>query len=253
MKLLHLTFFCFLMIGFLPLRSALIITYHFNGDGGNDPAEGSVAAAFSGKVTADDYNPTAGGLSVGDTGFSSANGNVYVRSTVTTNNSLPSSGTSAWHTFGLSVSGLAANEVLNLTDVTFGYQATGSTGGTGFFWSFFSDAVGSTYDLSERLANGDQGAPIVETVDLTSSNPVAGNLFTGLTNGTDIEFRVSFGDDGAQENNANSIHRLGIYNSVGQKLQINGEIEISAIPEPAAISLFLTAALALGLMLRRPR
>jgi len=224
--------------------AATIITYDLAGDG-----NGVIAGPFSGIVSAVDYDPRTAVLGQdGDsntiTGFSVQNTNVYMRATGTQTSSLPGSGTEAYHTFGISVSGLGVNEVLDLTSVTFDYEVTGTTTNTGFYISFFSDAVGFD-DLNDRLANENWTSGVVPvTVDLTSTNTIAGSTFTGLTNGSDIQFRIYFGDDGTNEDSTSAIHRIR------QDLVISGDTRV--IPEPQTYALIM-GALACGLLLLRRR
>ena len=223
-----------------------IVSYSLSG---SSAGAGVVQPAFTGLVAADDYDPRTAAIGTdGDSntisGFSIQNDNVYLRATGTLQSSLPGGGTNAWHTFGLSVTGLPANDVLDLTAVKFNYEATGNNSSTAFYFSVFSDAVGFD-DLNDRLANGNFGGSVVPvTVDLTSANAVAGNAFTGLTNGADIEFRIYFGDDGSFDDDTSAIHR------VRQFLTIEGETR--TIPEPATAAVLALGAIALATT-RRPR
>lgn len=234
------------------LRADILLTYDFNGT-----LAGEVAPAFTGKLTAADYDVRADQHDAGVTGLSGANFNVFMRATGTTTDSTIFSGTEAYHTFGLTVNGLAANERLDLTSISFGYQVSGTISQTAFFWSLFSDAVGTAYDLDERLGNAsffvsgsDPSPVVVSSVDLTSSNTVAGSSFTGLSNGTTIQFLIGFGDDGTNDGNADAIHRVGVFGGNGQAIQIEGNI--SVIPEPSTLFLVLTAGVvSLGLLRRR--
>ncbi len=251
--------FSFLIVTFtlvLSVRSqaALIVSYDLDG-----PGTGVVQAGFSGKVTADNYDPRTGSIGKDGagfdentiSGFSTGNDNVYMRTTGTTTSSLPGDGTNAYHTFGLSVSGLGVNEVLNLTNITFDYIGTGSwaSNATAYF-SFFSDAVGFD-DFNDRLGNktlngnGAITTGVAIDIDLTSSNSNAGSAFTGLTNGTDLEFRIYFGDtvSGSEYSVTNVIQR--IY----QDLEINGTLQ--TIPEPSSLLLLLSAVTGLVWLRRR--
>ncbi len=228
------------LLGAAQVNAAIIVSY-----GLSSPGAGAVQSAFSGKVNAENYDPRSDVIEQdgsGNTisGFSNQNDNVYLRASGSLQSSLPGFGTNAYHTFGLSVTGLGAQEVLDLTAVNLTYDVTGTTTGTAFFFSFFSDAVGFD-DLNDRLGNGTWGGSQNDvTINLTSSNAVAGSAFTGLTNGTDIEFRIYFGDDGVNEDNTAAIHR------VRQYLTIEGEPRV--VPEPATGALVL---LSLGAVLLR--
>ncbi len=237
-------FHALLFVLFVMVRTASaapIVTYVFNTNG-----NGTVDPAFAG-ITADVYNTRSSIL--GDdgsnntiTGFSTRKDNAYLRASGTTTSSLPVNGTPAYHIFGLTVGGLEANEVLNLSDISFLYETTGDTDTT-FFISVYGGADGtdfSGYGLSERLGDYTHAAgaerSAVVNVDLTSGNSAAGTDFTSLSNGDGLEFRIYFGNSGGSDvNGTSAIHRIG---GSSQGLIINGDILV--VPEPA------TGILALG-------
>lgn len=235
----------YLAAGHGAAGAAIIATYDFNGDG-----DAALESAFSGVVNALPYDPRSAAIGEDSSsntisGFSTQNDNVYLRTSGTLQNSLPGSGTNAFHTFSLSVSGLGVGEVLDLTSISFTHAVTGTTGSTAFFTSFFSDAVGFD-DLNDRLGNSLLASdPLSESVeiDLTPSNSVASTAFTGLTNGTDVEFRIYFGDDGVNDDSTNSIHRIQ------EPLTISGDIRV--IPEPADIALVFAVGAGLFAAMRR--
>ncbi|GHB91110.1 PEP-CTERM sorting domain-containing protein [Cerasicoccus arenae] len=226
------------------LPASTIVTYKL-ADNGN----GIVAPSFSSVVSAGEYDPRTSALGTdgsGSTisGFSTQSTNTYMRATGTTVSSLPSSGTNAYHTFAISIAGLAVDEVLDLTSVSFRYYATGSTSSTTFTMSFFSDAVG--FADPDRLGTQTLSGSTLDTaqvIDLTSSNSVAGTAFTGLTNGTDIEFSIYFGDTGSNANNTNAINRIG------QDLVISGDVRV--VPEPSTYAMIMAGLMAGSVLLRR--
>ena len=150
-----------------PLCAGTIVSYAFNGNG-----TGVVQPAFTGTVTAGNYDPRSSSIGSGVTGFSINNDNVYMRATGTGTSSLASSGTNAWHTFSLNVTGLGAGEVLDLTGVGFTYTATGTTTDTTFSISFYSDAVGFTDAdvLGDATLSSATTLSSPVAIDLASSN-----------------------------------------------------------------------------------
>lgn len=232
------------------LPAATLVSYGLNG------GVGAVQVPFAGVVSAINYDPRTAAIGTdGDgntiSGFSTQNDNVYMRSTGTTSSSLASGGSNAYHTFGISVIGLGANEVLNLTDVDFNYYGTGSwSTNAAIYFSFYSDEVGLAD--ADRLGNltlaGSSNITALTNanIDLTPTNLAAGTAFTGLANGTDIHFRIYFGDNlsGGAISDTQDIQRIKRF------LTISGDIQTILIPEPASV--FLVLAALSGLILIRP-
>ncbi|NWK55255.1 PEP-CTERM sorting domain-containing protein [Verrucomicrobiaceae bacterium N1E253] len=162
----------------------------------------------------------------------SGNDGVFMRAQNTPTNTSPVG--VFYHSFSMTVQNLGVGEILNLTTLDFKYYASRIDGT--FSLGLYSDAVGYT-GTGDKLTtttniNANEGSTF--SIDLTSTNTVAGTAFTGLTNGDTIDFRFYFADNASSINTDNQIHRL-------DDISINGVV--TAIPEPSSAAL-----LGLGLL-----
>lgn len=143
----------------------------------------------------------------------------------------PSNAGSQWQQFSFTVQNLAVGETLNLTTFNYTYNAIVPLN---FESGVFSNLSGYT-GLSDQLG-GTANTSTAQT--FTPSITLSGANFTGLTNGTVVEFRIYLKDSSSNVNSR--IHELDNISLVGE-----------VVPEPSSLALFGLGAL--GLMLRRHR
>jgi hypothetical protein len=198
--------------------------------GGPAPAEVLVSFDFAGGSTASTdtsaystvsaYDPRSAAVGGDDSAASSVTETAYMRAENTPGGTDPTTN-AFYHSFNFTITGLAAGESFDLSSLTFDYFATNISGA--FLLGVYSDAVGYT-GTAAKLATTNISTNTGDsfTVNLTPANPVAGNAFTGLTNGRTIEFRFVFGDNSTSNN---SIHRL-------DNITLNGTVDDGSEPDP---------------------
>ncbi len=208
-------------------HAATLASYNFDG-------ASTASTDTDASTTASDYDPRSAFMAnTGRSGISSSSENAFMRSEEAPFSSNIGTNTNTYHSFTLTVDGLAPNEVLNITSLSYSYGPnTGASNSAGQLISaLYASPVGFV-DADDRIARtalsgseNNSGAFVI--IDLTSTNTVAGESFTGLTNGEVVEFRFLFGDNFT----GGAIHRV-------DNIILSGEVEQPAIPEPASLALF---------------
>lgn len=218
-------------------HAAVLVSFDFTGGStaSSDSSIYSTTSAYDARdaeiTAADDPGTTYDD----DSDISSSSENAFMRAENTPNSSSPT-GSVFYHEFSMTVANLGAGETLNLTSFDFDYFATNIFGQ--FFTGVYSDAVGYTGTgdkLGTTNITGNAGNSF--SLDLTSSNTVAGSAFTGLTNGETIEFRIFFGDSSTAQSR---IHRV-------DNIVVNGTV----VPEPGSYALLAGLSGLMFVMLRR--
>ena len=169
-------------------------------------------------------------------GLSTGNNNYFVRSNDGTINSTNPTTSDAFTSFTVDVSGLAAGEVLNITNVSWDHSATGNATSS-LFSRLFTDVTGLT-GTGDSIANQD-----AFTNNVGGSPNAALGVFAelqALNNGDSIEFRLYYGDNSS---NSSVIHRI-------DNFTLDGTVTTVAIPEPSTA---LLGSLALLGVFRRRR
>lgn len=140
-------------------------------------------------------------------------------------------GQTNYYSFVLTVQNLGIGETLNLTSMGGDYALVGKQSNSRgyYFMGMYSDAVGAgdySGGTDERIGVVNERTRVdyaqAFDFDLTADNSVADDVFTGLINGEQVEFRFYLGNqitDGAE-------HRL-------DNIVLNGTV----IPEPATLGL----------------
>lgn len=227
---------CLLVPG-LPAHAVVLASYDFTS--GPEDTSGSLL------VTADDYDPRSAAVGGDDSATSTGTGTAFMRAENTPDTTNPD-GHNFYHSFTLTVDGLGAGQTLDLTSLTYDYFITSPSNGSAslnYFTGIYSPTTGIA-DLSGKLGGYSfigltqtaDSDVVNDVVDLTSANGVAGSAFTGLGNGSSVEFRIYFGDTSSSNGR---IHRI-------DNLEVNGTV----VPEPGAT---LLGAFGLTLLLRRRR
>ena len=175
-------------------------------------------------TTVGDWTPSlrdTDGDMIGDNevgGLSGGSDNFFVRSNDGTPNSTNPTTSEAFSSFTVVVSGLAANEVLNLTDVSYDHFGTGIDAGDQFFSRLYTDLTG--------LSGTDDGIANMPAFDNNAGGTVSESLSSfsalqGLANGDSVTFFLYYGDD---QNANGDIHRI-------DNFVLEGTVG-TAIPEP---------------------
>jgi hypothetical protein len=166
-----------------------------------------------------------------DSAVSSFSNTAFMRAEKTPAGTSPV-GNELYHQFSLTIQNLAVGETLDITSLELDYFAENIF--QSFFLGPYSDAVGYT-GTGDKLATANIATDAGDrfTIDLTSSNAIAGNNFTGLSNGTSVEFRFTFADNSVGNTR---VHRL-------DNIVVNGTV--NSIPEPSSLALLAPALLLL--------
>ncbi|MDF3056725.1 MAG: hypothetical protein K0R17_940 [Rariglobus sp.] len=219
--------------------AATVVSYLDNAFGAGDITNNSDSLAFS------SANPgvTATGLTKSitsdtDAAFSTSTGTFFAKATA-----VPTSGSSVWVTFTVSV---ASGYTLDLTSLTFNFGGSNSgassttyTANSAVYYSLnnFATAgtlVGSTTNSPITLAASNV-INLGYNVDLDLSS------IAGLSSGETISFRVAFTDNSSSGNLSLRFDNLAL-----------NSVVVSTIPEPSTYAM-IAGAFALGLVVVRRR
>lgn len=187
------------------------------------------------------------GNGLNDSGIS-AGGNAFIRTSATPqgttsplNPGITPATDLSYHSFTLSFSGLPLGHTIDLTSLTYDHRVDNSPASFRGFVGVYSSLTGFA-TAGNALGNtnyfNNTNLPAPFTIDLT---PFGG--LSGLTGGDSVEIRLYFADNRGPTL-SQSLQRL-------DNVVLNGELNITAIPEPAAMAFFSLVGLTCY-FLRRP-
>lgn len=172
------------------LSAATMLTYHFT------DASAS-ATGVSTYVNPTNYNPRGASLS-NRSGISSLGNNAFIFADATPATTDPAA-SNAYHQFSFTVQNLGVGETLNLTSLDFDFISSNNDSSQSYTISLYSNRSGyvDTGDLLGTVTNTGSVTEVInpQSYGLTAANTNAGTSFTGLTNGTNVEFRFYFHDN----------------------------------------------------------
>ena len=174
-------------------------------------------------------------------GLSTGSDNYFVRSNDGTPNTTDPTSSETFSYFTITVDGLAADEIVCLTNVSYAHFGTGIDAGDQFFSRVYTDLTGLT-GPGDGIAN----QPAFDT-NLTAADPAANvsedlsgvAALQGLANGDSVTFYLYYGDDQAANGD---IHRV-------DNFQVDGIVK--RVPEPGFLACLIGLAVSLLTVSRR--